>query len=339
MVNQQDIARELGLSQTAVSLALRNHPSIPAATVRTVRSAARRLGYRPNPLVSALMAQRRKRPAAALRAKIAFLTPFPVKGRWPSNYAAGCFAGAKAVATERGYLCESFWLGDPAVDQRRLSQILWTQNVQGLILAPMPINSPPMTLNWDRFASVSLDYSLANPKHHRVVDDHAFGMERVLEEVARRGYRRPGLVLRESQDFRTHHSRLGVFLVRRRLYPNWSDIPPLILPEDRWNSELFIEWLQREKPDVILTEEDELQQTVHQLRLRVPQDIGIAFFYKEHAKRSLSGLFIDSRHVGGMAATVLMRMIETNERGTPKIPTTTLVESFTWHQGRTLRTA
>jgi hypothetical protein len=38
-----------------------------------------------------------------------------------------------------------------------------------------------------------------------------------------------------------------------------------------------------------------------------------------------------------MAATVLMRMIETNERGTPRVPTTTLVESFTWHQGRTLR--
>jgi LacI family transcriptional regulator len=337
MVNQQDIARELGLSQTAVSLALRNHPSIPAATVRTVRAAARRLGYRPNPLVYALMAQRRKRPAASLHAKIAFLTPFPVRGRWPSNYATGCFDGAKAAATERGYLCESFWLGDPAVDQRRLSQILWTQNVQGLILAPMPVNSPPMTLNWERFASVSLDYSLANAKHHRVVDDHAFAMERVLEEVARRGYRRPGLVLRESQDVRTHHSRLGVFLVRRRLYPSWHDIPPLILPEDRWNTDLFTAWLEREKPDVILTEEDELHEAVQHLKLRVPQDVGIAFFYKEHSKRSLSGLVIDSRLVGGIATTVLMRMIETNERGTPRVPTTTLVESFTWHQGRTLR--
>jgi len=38
-----------------------------------------------------------------------------------------------------------------------------------------------------------------------------------------------------------------------------------------------------------------------------------------------------------MAASILMRMIETNERGTPRVPTTTLVESFTWHQGRTLR--
>jgi len=50
MVNQQDIARELGLSQTAVSLALRNHPSIPETTVRSVRATARRLGYRPDPL-------------------------------------------------------------------------------------------------------------------------------------------------------------------------------------------------------------------------------------------------------------------------------------------------
>jgi hypothetical protein len=30
-------------------------------------------------------------------------------------------------------------------------------------------------------------------------------------------------------------------------------------------------------------------------------------------------------------------MIETNERGRPKIPTTTLVKSFFWHAGRSLR--
>jgi LacI family transcriptional regulator len=89
MVTQQDIARHLGISQTTVSFALRGHPAVGAATVRQVREAARKLGYRPDPLISALMAQRRSRNEVPLRAKIAFLTPFPTRGECPSNYAAG----------------------------------------------------------------------------------------------------------------------------------------------------------------------------------------------------------------------------------------------------------
>jgi LacI family transcriptional regulator len=338
MATQHDIARSLGVSQTTVSLALRGHPSIPKATVRQVRRAARRLGYRPDPLVSALMAQRRTGKEVPLRAKIAFLTPFSTRSTWPSNYATGCFAGACAAATEHGYLCEAIPLWQPGIDGPRLSQILWTQNVQGLILAPIvPGDAPSMGLEWDRFAAVSLDYSMANPELHRIVDDHAFGIERVLDEVARLGYTRPGLVLRASQDVRTHHSRLGVFLVQCRLHPEWQTVPPLILPEDRWDEALFTAWLREERPDVVLTEENELPAAVRRLRVRVPRDLGIAFFHKERPARQLSGLQIDSNRVGAIAAVVLMRMIETNERGRPAIPTTTLVKSFTWHAGRTLR--
>jgi hypothetical protein len=51
----------------------------------------------------------------------------------------------------------------------------------------------------------------------------------------------------------------------------------------------------------------------------------------------VSGLQIDAERVGVIAAGILMRMIETNERGRPAIPTTTLVKSFFWHAGRSLR--
>jgi len=338
MVTQHDIARSLGVSQTTVSFALRGHPMIPKQTARAVFAAARRLGYRPDPLISALMAQRRLGHTQKLRAKLAFVTAFPTRDEWrESNYAAGCFEGARNAAAARGYLCEVVWLWEPGIKPARLSQILWTQNVQGIILAPLPVNIPPITLAWERFAAVSLDYSLAQPELHRVVDDHAFALERVMTEIAALGYRRPGLVLRDSQDVRTHHRRLGAFLVGRQLRSGWGDVPPLVLPDDRWNSDLFASWLRRERPDVVLTEEAELPAAVRALRLRVPRDIGVVFFHKEHPARDLSGLQTDSERVGAIAAAVLMRMIETNERGAPAVSTTTLVKSFTWHAGRTLR--
>jgi LacI family transcriptional regulator len=338
MVTQQDVAREIGLSQTAVSLALRNSPDIPAATIRRVRAAAKRLGYRPDPLISALMAQRQRRRQGPFRAKIAFLSGFARRDEWrESAYASGCFAGARRAAAERGYVCEPFWLREPGISGPRLSTILWTQNVQGLLFAPLPVDYPALEIDWTKFAALSLDYSLARPVLNRVVDDHAFGIERVLDEVARRGYRRPGLVLRSSQDVRTHHSRLGVFLVDRGLRPEWEKVPPLILPEDRWDGPLFTAWLRRERPDVLLTEELELPAAVRAAGLRVPGDLGIAFFHKEQPARALSGLQINSQEVGATAANILIRMIETNERGKARVPTTTLVQSFTWNDGRTLR--
>lgn len=338
MITQREIARAAGLSQTAVSLALRNSAMVSRATIRRVQSVARRLGYRPDPLISALMSQRQGRATTTLRAKVAFITAFPERDEWRrSHYAAGCFAGVQTACAARGYLAEPVWLWEPLIHGRRLSQILWTQNVQGLVLAPLPVDNPPIALEWDRFAAVSLDYSMADPVLHRVVDDHAFGIERVLAETQRRGYRRPGLVIRASQDVRTHHSRLGVFLVQRRLHPDWHEIPPLILPEDHWDAALFAAWLRRERPDVVLTEETAVMPTLAQLGLKVPRDLGVAFFHKEQPARQLSGLHVNSHEVGTIAANLLMRLVETNERGAPRVPTTTLVNSFTWNHGRTLR--
>jgi LacI family transcriptional regulator len=338
MVTQQDIARETGLSQTAVSLALRNSPDVSVATIKLVRAAAKRLGYRPDPLVSALMAQRQRRGPGAFRAKIAFVHAFPRRDDCREYaYAGGCLRGAQAAAQNRGYLCEPFWLREPGITPQRLSQILWTQNVQGLLIAPLPVDFPLIEIDWKKFAALSLDYSLLRPVLNRVVDDHAFGIERVLVEVARRGYQRPGLVLRASQDVRTHHIRLGVFIVNCGLHADWHPVAPLILPEDKWDSDLYADWIKREQPDVVLTEEGELPSATRALGLRVPRDLGIAFFHKENPKRSLSGLLINAPEVGATAANILIRMIETNERGEAKVPTTTQVQSFTWHDGRTLR--
>ena len=53
-VTLKDIARETGVSHVTVSLALRHHSSIPAATRERIQAAALRLGYRPDPVLAAL---------------------------------------------------------------------------------------------------------------------------------------------------------------------------------------------------------------------------------------------------------------------------------------------
>jgi len=45
----RDVARAAGVHQTTVSLALRNHASIPAATRERIKAAAAELGYKQIP--------------------------------------------------------------------------------------------------------------------------------------------------------------------------------------------------------------------------------------------------------------------------------------------------
>ena len=57
-VTMSEIAERAGCSQATVSKALRNAPDVSAAKRKAVQDIALEMGYRPNPLVSALMACR-----------------------------------------------------------------------------------------------------------------------------------------------------------------------------------------------------------------------------------------------------------------------------------------
>src|SRR5271165_4247185 len=60
-VRMAEIAQQLGVASSTVSRALRGDPRIGAQMRRRVEDVAEKMGYRPNPLVSALMANRRRR--------------------------------------------------------------------------------------------------------------------------------------------------------------------------------------------------------------------------------------------------------------------------------------
>ena len=64
-ITQFDVAEKCGVNRATVSLALKEHPSIPLATRARVVAAARELGYAPDPMLSALAAYRgRLRPSS-----------------------------------------------------------------------------------------------------------------------------------------------------------------------------------------------------------------------------------------------------------------------------------
>ena len=73
----RDIAKALGLSHVAVSLALRDSPRVSEARRAEVKAMADKLGYRPDPMLASLVAYRQSKRPAGIRACLGWINQWP----------------------------------------------------------------------------------------------------------------------------------------------------------------------------------------------------------------------------------------------------------------------
>lgn len=112
-ITLKDLAQKLGVSHTTVSLALRNHPSISSERKKEVSALARKLGYRPDPMLSALVAYRQTLRPQAFQGVLGWLTNYPTGDGWRVGQQVGYHAGALRRAKELGYELAEFWFRQP----------------------------------------------------------------------------------------------------------------------------------------------------------------------------------------------------------------------------------
>ncbi len=84
-VSVADVAAAAGVSPSTVSRALRNHPDIPRTTCERIQALALEMGYRPDPLISALLARRYRKGGAEI-GTIAFLTTHLTRDGWRKSF-------------------------------------------------------------------------------------------------------------------------------------------------------------------------------------------------------------------------------------------------------------
>src|SRR5882757_5503577 len=81
-VTLREIVKAAGVSVMSVSLALRDHGRISKAVRARIKRHAEKLGYRPDPALSALMAYRHERQTVRDYSTLAFVTNFPTAAGW-----------------------------------------------------------------------------------------------------------------------------------------------------------------------------------------------------------------------------------------------------------------
>jgi DNA-binding LacI/PurR family transcriptional regulator len=254
-ITLKEIAARAGLSIGATSYALRNDPQVSAATAARVQHLAKRLGYRPNPRVSALMSHIRQAKPVSVGERIAFLwidvppeqRPYPV-----------FLKAAKDRATQLGYTVEEFWLRTPGQSAKRLEQILFSRGIAGVLISPCTLPNPTFRIdwNWSLFSPAIIGTAECVPELHHSAHHHFGGMRTAMLHLQGKKRKRIAGLLDFRIEDRVRRAWSSSFLIHHPLqnrgwnFLNWG--------EERSPGKLAT-WLRHLKPDAIISTRDNFE--------------------------------------------------------------------------------
>ncbi|HVZ63001.1 MAG TPA: LacI family DNA-binding transcriptional regulator [Lacunisphaera sp.] len=331
----QDVADRAGVHRSTVSLALRDHPRISAPVRRKVQALARRLGYRINPLVSALM-QSRRSGRKVKHVTLAYVTNYPTRLGWKPEYhdRPDFFPGAVERAADFGYRLEHFWLAEPGMTPDRFCNILSARGIPGLIIGRLPPGQNSLTLNWERFSCVALGMTLRTPRLHHVTENHFDTAWQAMRQCRERGYRRVGFVFTDANDSpRVGDRWLSAFLGQQLQFPPEDRLPSCpAIPADQAS---FTRWFRAQRPDALLVNHaTPAIAWLKALGKEVPRDLGLVEL-EDRPEFGCAGMHYNPAKIGGLAVEMLVGLLHRNETGIPENQHEVLL-SGVWQEGRTL---
>ena len=347
----RDVAREAGVAPATASLALRNHPRLRKSTCAKVQRAAEKLGYKPNAVVSHLLAQLRASRTSKYQATLGIINisenrkilgEIQTFREW--------VRGINDRATQLGYGVNEFWLREPGITPHRLAGILNAQNIRGLIIAgwlgsgELPEGADKI---WTDFASVVIGVRGIRPVAHLACNDQFSTIRQAFAEGIKLGYRRPALVMCSEVDHLVQERFSGGFLTAQYALPVKQRVPPFYFHSHvdvpiaaRIGTEQvrarFSEWFKRHQPDLILCIHPEVREWVNSLGARASKGVGLIHLDWTEDLKGWAGMNQNSHLIGAAAVDMLVANLHRNELGVPSFPKSTMIDS-TWVSGDSVR--
>ncbi len=339
-VTQQDVARKAGVHRATVSMALKGHPNIPPDTRERILKIAATMGYAPDPMLSALAAYRSRRRPVTFRGTLAWLVNsgygFDWRDRTLRPHFSDYHEGAVAQAERHGFQIEIFDVNEPGMTPTRQASILAARGIPGILLCPQPRPETNLEFPWANFSAVTFGHSLAAPRLHMVGAAQYRSVRLTVHHLRRLGYRRIGFALDADHDLRTDHNYLAGYLVEEHLAGSRRSHVVPILSTPYPDHGAVGRWLDKHKPDAVVTGNYHFLDVVRALGWRVPADLGVACPLLPSADFELAGVMENSKEMGSVAVDFLIGMIHRQELGVPTNPQRIHVEGR-WVPGKTLR--
>jgi LacI family transcriptional regulator len=329
-VSMAAVGKAAGVSAITVSRVFRRHPSVRPETDARVRAAAELLGYRPDPLVGVLMARLRSGRIGATKSTLGLvnLLSEPLASH-PSPRLRALHRGLVARAAALGFALTEFRVGAAAgaLSPSRLDTVLRARGVAGLVVGIATEASCTLALDWSRFDSVAVGFSLREPRLHRVAPDHYHNMLALCRHLREDGRRRIGLCVDRNSAERTDYLWVAGLRSHQEHARAVEKTEPLIL-DDFYapkNRAAIAAWIRSEKLDAIISNHEQVPG--FPAEKRAPRAGHIAFAQLDLVPESTVGPGIDQRFgdVGAAAVDVVLGQLHRNERGVPSVPRNLLV--------------
>jgi LacI family transcriptional regulator len=330
-----DVAREASVHQTTVSLALRNDPRLPAGTRIRIRALAKTMGYMPDPMLSALNFYRTSRAKAKAQPSMAFIVRLRNK-RWDSMFYSDdqFLKGARRASERLGYRLVVFQAANTSSEGLRLTRILRSRGIGGVIMASLDNSLKALDMDWDNFSALCIESQHLGLSLHTVGNNQTAITRTAVRRMSELGYRRIGLTVGAIEETSLGKPFCAGYLVEVHENSGVSMVPPLLLRADEKTSieEMLRSWIQRHRIDGVLSNWSSMPELLKSAGFRIPEDIGVATLDYNANRGAFAGIRQSHELVGERAVEALALLMKTNQRGQIKLPNITLVDGV-WQDG------
>ncbi len=317
-----DVAREAGVSKTAVSFAFNTPERLNPETAERIREVATALGYRPNP-VARMLTQRRT-------LTIGVLTPQALSIVFSNPFFAEFSEGVAAAAEESGH---ALLFVSPL--HGSLAQAVERATVDGFVALGLSEDHPEVEQVRSAGLPLVLVDSAAFPEHGAIEIDDDGGARSAAEHLIGLGHCEYLVIGVEPPTPATQLSPDGVMGRRLRGYRAALHAVGLELPDERvvvgppsiegGMACLRRAWEDGLRPTAVLVMSDAMaigaMHAARELRLRVPADISIVGFddidLAQHTDPPLTTVHQPVRRKGEEAVRLLLSTIERPASGRP----------------------
>jgi LacI family transcriptional regulator len=318
-VTMQDVARVAKVHQTTVSLALRNDDRLPEKTRVRLRRIAERLGYRPDPMLSALNLYRTARHAAPAAATMAFLLNFRDRDELATWHPHRLFLeGARKQAEQMGYRVESFYVRPSlAGEGPRIERILRARGIVGVIIGAFGDDTIQFQMDWSQFSLVLIESQQLGVPLHMISNNQMMITRKAVRRLHALGYRRIGLAVGKRGEVNLSNAFSAGYHAEVALRPELATLPPILL-SGATAADLapaLARWQRAHRFEAIASNWAQVPDALRLGGYRVPQDVAVASLDLNPDHGANAGMAQHHRVVGERAAEQLAILMKTNQRG------------------------
>ncbi len=327
----QDVARTAKVHQTTVSLALRNDVRLPEKTRARIQRIADRIGYRPDPMLSALNFYRSARRTLKAPTTMAFLLNFRDRDEMMTSHPHRLFLeGAAKQAEQIGYKLEPFYVGHKASDEGpRIERILHARGIAGVIVAAFGDKMIRFQMDWSRFSAVLIESQQLGLSLHMISSHQMMLTREAVQRLHALGYRRIGLAVGEREEIYLKNAFTAGYHAEVALHPELVHLPlHLFAPGSSTKdiSPALSRWVKAHRIEVVASNWPEVPEALRLAGWKLPRQVVVASLDLNPDRGSNAGVEQNHRIVGERAVEQLAILMRTNQRGLVAPHNSTLIE-------------